>query len=347
LSYEGCENTKINIPFDNIKLIKNSNNHLVVLGEKGDSYFIKLTNNFSDREVSSINSLLIQDAEISPDGRFIIVLDNDNRISLREWSSNSEPPLIQNLGQADSKIKSFGFSPNGKYLASINNGKLSLRTLDSQGESNFLLSDDYPQQISNFAFSLDSQFLAFVQGKQDNQIKLLNLSKPDSKLIDFKPNRQLSKIDTIIFSPSLSIKLEKIEKEIKLNLIATAESNGKIHLWDFEGREIAVFNSNHNQITELLFSPKRINKQSKKEYPDFLIALERDQNNNPAIQSWNITEELNLDVLLTQGCDFFDQKFLSSNDIKELSINTTVTPNCKNINTSSTSNSIAKKLNSK
>jgi WD40 repeat protein len=121
----------------------------------------------------------------------------------------------------------------------------------------------------------------------------------DSKLI-----KEKEQVDRFIFSPDLKITINN--KETQFNLLATADADNKIKLWDMLGRQIAEFESDRGEVIDLKFSLDG----------KYLIAIE-ESNQEIFVQYWDLSGELNLDTLIEKGCKFLDPGFLEEASDRE------------------------------
>ena len=153
------------------------------------------------------HSYLINTIAISPDDKILASGSQDKTVKIWNILSGKELMTFTNFPGG---VKSVGFSPNGKLLASISNKELRVNNLGEQGKEIFK-QEVHIKEVAAMAFSEDNSLLAtcseieYLRGSSLIEIKLWNVAKMslfktmeitgiDIKSIRFNNNEELTVI---------------------------------------------------------------------------------------------------------------------------------------------------------
>ena len=213
----------------------------------------------------------------SPDGQTLVSGSEDKTIKI--WNVINKPKLIKTLAGHTDSIKAVAVSPDGKLIASAgydNTIKLWLIAGELLQTINA-----HKLAITSLAFTPDSKTLA--SASWDNTVKLWSIDDAgkSSKLLHTLTGHQ-DGVTTISFNTDATV-------------LASGSGDRNIKLWNTKtGELIKTLRGHTSQINSLAFSS---DDQS-------IISGEEQQ----GLFWWN----LNLDNLLTQGCDRLSD-YLSTN----------------------------------
>jgi WD40 repeat protein/uncharacterized caspase-like protein len=210
----------------------------------------------------------INSIAFSPDGQILISGGEDKTIKI--WNLVDQPKLIKTLTGHTDSIKAVTVSPDSKLIATAGYDN----TIKIWSIAGKLLQtiDAHSLAINSLAFNLDSETLA--SGSWDNTVKLWSIQDGgnSSKLLHTLAGHQ-DGVTTISLNADGTV-------------LASGSGDRNIKLWDPKtGELIKTLRGHTSQINSLAFSSD----------DQFLISGEEQQ----GLFWWN----LNLDQLLTQGCD--------------------------------------------
>ena len=296
-----CENNiqkNDSILFEKIKKIKtiksnSTNNRIVMIDESNNGYFINLSN---------LKSKLIpdlQEADISSDGNYIAILKNkQNEAKILKWN-NSDNSLrtIKDLGTG---VKKMQFSPKGNYLGVHKSDGLELRTAKTEFKEYNSNTKERSKSVESFSFSLDEKYLTFIESTNSNLVKIKKLSDHSFDLIDnflnwfeCKNEENLDTNISLIFSPN---RIDDNGIILRANLFATVEKNETIRLWHIRNKEARQIGKFHADAGKIIDHGITFSLDGK-----YLIALEKNNNDEIIMQNWNLDEELDLTSLIDKG----------------------------------------------
>ena len=221
-----------------------------------------------------VNSLLVTSVSFSPDGKIIAAGGDDGTIKL--WKRDGT--LIATLGKHKNWVTSVSFSPDGKTIASGgDDATIKLWHLDGTLLATLT---GHKKNINGVSFSPDGKIIA--TSSDDRTIKLW---KWDGSKWDQTPTTLIGHggaVTSATFSPDGEI-------------IASASVDKTIKLWKPDGTLITTLTGNSDAVTNLTFSPDGI-----------LASISKDGR----VILWS----LNLDNLLTQGCQWLQDYFVTHPD---------------------------------
>lgn len=224
------------------------------------------------RHKDGINSIAL-----SPDGQTLISAGEDKTIKI--WNLTNTPKLSKTLKGHTDSIKAVAVSPDGALIASAGYDN-TIKLWNSAGELLQTI-DAHNLAITSLAFTPNSETLA--SASWDNTVKLWSIEDggKSSELIHTLTGHQ-DGVTTIDFNSDGTI-------------LATGSGDRSIKLWDTEtGELIKNLRGHTSQINSLAFSQDDRS----------IISGEEQQ----GLFWWN----LDLDLLLTQGCDRLSD-YLSTN----------------------------------
>ncbi|HEY9768843.1 MAG TPA: caspase family protein [Coleofasciculaceae cyanobacterium] len=213
----------------------------------------------------------------SPDSQTLISGSEDRTIKI--WNITNQPKLSQTLTGHTDSIKAVTISPDGRLIASAGyDNTIKLWTLAGKLLQTI---DAHNLAITSLTFTSDSQTLA--SASWDNTVKLWSIQ-------DAGKTNQLLHILTGHQDGVTTIALNADG-----TLLASGSGDRTIRLWDTQtGELIKSLRGHTSQINSLTFSSN----------DQFMISAEEQQ----GLFWWN----LDLDNLLTQGCDRLSD-YLSTN----------------------------------
>ncbi len=239
---------------------------------------IKLWNAKSGRLVNTLRHKDgVNSIAFSPDGQTLVSGSEDKTIKI--WNIINKPKLIKTLTGHTDSIKAVAVSPDGKLIASA--GYDNTIKLWSIAGKLLQTINAHKLAITSLAFAADSKTLA--SASWDNTVKLWSIEDAgkSSKLLHTLTGHQ-DGVTTISFNTDGTV-------------LASGSGDRNIKLWNTKtGELIKTLRGHTSQINSLAFSSDDRS----------IISGEEQQ----GLFWWN----LNLDNLLTQGCDRLSD-YLSTN----------------------------------
>ena len=218
----------------------------------------------------------------SPDGQTLVSGSEDKTIKI--WQITNRPELIKTLTGHTDSVKAIAVSPDGKLIASGGYDN-KIKIWDINGELIQTI-DAHKLAVTSLAFTPDSNALA--SASWDNSIKLWSIEKAGktNKLLHTLTGHQ-DGVTTVSFNSDGA-------------LLASGSGDRQIKLWNTQtGELIKTLRGHTSQINSLAFDSD----------DKSIISGEEQQ----GLFWWN----LDLDNLLTQGCDRLSNYLSTNPNVKE------------------------------
>ncbi|MBP5974326.1 CHAT domain-containing protein [Brasilonema sp. CT11] len=208
-----------------------------------------------ERNKWSAHTNTIRNIQFSPDRdrQIIASASADNTIKLWDLKGN----LLNTLKGHTDLVNSVSFSPDGKMLASASwDGTVKLWSINGD-----LLDDKrnaHKAKVYSVSFSPDGKMLA--SASWDGTVKLWNVN--GSKLSLFKkiqPRPEILKTtnkDNNHNSNSLK-QFDQVSFSPDGQLIAAGSDDGKVWIWDRNGKLLTILSGHHKRVYAVSFSPDR------------------------------------------------------------------------------------------
>jgi WD40 repeat protein len=221
----------------------------------------------------------VRHISFSPDGS-ILSASSDGQIILWDRDGN----FLKTLMEKGSEIIGVSFSLDGQRIVSAHaNNTLKIWDRDRQSQNNFIVTREIrvDGEIHGISFGLDGQIIASVE-------KVIKLWDRDGKhMTDFQPTR-----DT----------LQNVSSSLDGKMIVSADTNGFIYIWGYNGDIINVLDGHTGSIFSVAFSPNS----------QLLASAGRDR----TIILWH----LSLNGLVDKGCREVKGYLLTHPDIDKESL---------------------------
>lgn len=274
-------------------VVKEDNQYRVYSWKKSKG---KSPENYFDVGTNEINYL-----KYSPDGNYLAMITTNYKLKI--FSSIGDEIYTSPINE---KVTTFSFISNKNKIYIImgqTNGKISLWKLNKE-QLEAIPINEWKNNIHNGPINTvissdDGDYIASLDDERNPKAKLWRLKDSNSKnsqvtveeiKLDWR-NQTPSNIISLTFSPSYEFG----------ELIAGGDKNGKIHIWDMKGRQIAEFKPEGEadkitEVTDIIFTPKR-------NYPENFIVVAY---KNGIVRRWQVGE---LNYLINKGCDWLDNYF--------------------------------------
>lgn len=205
-----------------------------------------------DTELEEVQGYFLNSISFSPDGETIAVGTGYTNIELISPDCQSIRQLQHHqddFSQSDLGVESVTFSPNGQIIASGGgDGSIKIQTLTGEMLARMT---DHESWVTSVVFSSDGQMVASAsrdgtvklwqqQGSNAKKWKLLKTFTHSNEAFDYRRNDQT--VWSVAFSHDHKI-------------IASAGEDGKIKLWNIDGKLIDVFSNGMTPVRSVRFSP--------------------------------------------------------------------------------------------
>ncbi|HBL10403.1 MAG TPA: hypothetical protein DD379_03135, partial [Cyanobacteria bacterium UBA11162] len=252
--------------------------------------------NLSGKELQKFEgqSGWITSVSFSPDQQYIATASEDGTTIL--WKASGEKlatlhwkPSEEELATPESQPKqvlTVRFSPDGKQITTGGwDGTVKLWNLSGQPIGELL--KGHQDAVLSMSFSSDGKYIATASG--DGTAIIWNLSSGE-QIVQLKGHRGW--VGSVSFSPDLD-----------RQQIVTAGADGTIKFWNLFGQQIAELKGDMGKIISVKFSPdgKR------------LAAVGEDGR----VRLWHL-EQLELDELLAQGCNWLKDYLITHPEYSEV-----------------------------
>jgi WD40 repeat protein/ABC-type branched-subunit amino acid transport system substrate-binding protein/energy-coupling factor transporter ATP-binding protein EcfA2 len=229
----------------------------------------------------------------SPDGKQLAtIIGND---TVRLWDRSGNP--IARFPKSTQHLKTVFFSTDGQYIATLTEGDGVLQwhdTLGNKVKDSQIKTDLRKINIKNIAISPNRKQFAVV--RQDGFIELRNNVAQNSKNLlttEFDKRTKAGIFESVAFSPDS-------------NVVAGGTRDGRVFLWNQQGKKIGEFCTGHQVVSNVAFSPDATQ----------LATAGRNRDN---LRIWNIPDKYNF----TKECrkNFFLQLITYQQAINSLAFN--------------------------
>lgn len=177
---------------------------------------------------------------ISPDNKIVASASRDGTVKLWNLDTNEVKTIQADIGQ----VWDVKFSPDGKTIAASGDRMIKIWNLDTTPVKTLRGNTDLIRTVS---FSPDGKILA--SGSMNGTVKLWNLQGQGLTALK-EPDYDLYKNYRISYDNNNSVESASFSPDGKL--VTSITGNGKIKLWDLEGRKLKTFS--HTQQNDA-YSP--------------------------------------------------------------------------------------------